>query len=114
VLANAGPVRFRDGVLTVHTSTSAWADVLSLDTPEILPKMRARLSGIELKRIAFRSGPFTPPKRPPPSPKPEHIDLSALPQVVAKELAYISHDRLRDAVARAAFTALSNVPKTED
>jgi hypothetical protein len=42
VLKNARPVRFHEGVLTVHTSTATWANALSLESPELLASATPR------------------------------------------------------------------------
>jgi hypothetical protein len=113
VLSNARPVRFSDGVLMVNTSTSTWANALTFETPDLLGKIRARVPGITVTRIAFRSGPL--PELPAAAPLPPRIKplgLDTLPPQVARELASIGHDGLRDAVARAAATALS-IPGTQ-
>lgn len=108
VLDNARPVRFQEGVLMVNTSTSTWANALSLESTQILADTRRRSRGVKVTRIVFRSGPL--PELPPAapiSPKLVPIGLEQLPDQVAKELAGISDDALRDAVTRAAVTSLS-------
>ena len=108
VLENARPVRFQEGVLMVNTSTSTWANVLSLESTQILADTRRRARGVKVMKIVFRSGPLPElPKAAPLPPKLVPIGLAQLPDQVAKELAGISDDALRDAVTRAAVTALS-------
>lgn len=108
VLDNARPVRFQDSVLFVHTSTSTWANALSLESTEILADTRRRARGVKVARIVFRTGPLPEvPKAPPLPPKLVPIGLEHLPDQVARELAGIHDDALRDAVTRAAVTALS-------
>lgn len=108
VLKNARPVRFREGVLMVNTSTSTWANALTFEVTDLLGKIRARSPNIQITRIAFRSGPL--PELPvvaPLPPKVKPLGLDALPSQVARELAGIADDVLRDAVTRAAATSLS-------
>lgn len=108
VLDNARPVRFQEGVLTIHTSTSTWANALSLESAQILADTRRRSRGVKVQKIVFRSGPLPEmPKQAPIPPKLVPIGLEQLPDQVAKELAGIGDDTLRDAVTRAAVTALS-------
>jgi hypothetical protein len=108
VLENARPVRFFEGVLMVNTSTSTWANALSLESTQILADTRRRSRGVKVAKIVFRSGPM--PELPPAAPiapKLVPIGLDQLPDQVARELAGISDDALRDAVTRAAVTSLS-------
>lgn len=108
VLKNARPVRFHEGVLTVHTSTATWANALSLEIPDLIADVRRRAKGVTVNRIAFRTGhlPEVAPV-PPLPPKLVPIALHELPAQVARELAGIGDDALRDAVTRAAVMALS-------
>jgi len=109
ILKNARPVRLRRGVLTIHTSTSAWADLLQYESESYLAEISKRAPEGKIKAIRFRVGPMpqmptprkekkeTPPARP----------LTELPEVVARALVRISNDRVRDAVARAAAAGLA-------
>jgi len=108
VIENARPVRFYEGVLTVNTSTSTWANALSLESTQILTDTRSRSRGVKVTKIIFRAGPM--PELPPAAPiapKLVPIGLDQLPAQVARELAVIRDDALRDAVTRAAVTSLS-------
>jgi hypothetical protein len=108
VLENARPVKLYEGVLMVNTSTSTWANALSLESTQILADTRARSRGVKVTKIMFRAGPM--PELPPAAPiapKLVPIGLDQLPDQVARELAGISDDALRDAVTRAAVTSLS-------
>jgi hypothetical protein len=108
VLDNARPVRFQEGVLMVNTSTSTWANALSLESTQILSDTRRRARGVKVMKIVFRTGPLPllPPIAPI-APKLVPIALDQLPDQVARELAGINDDALRDAVTRAAVTSLS-------
>jgi hypothetical protein len=108
VLENARPVKLYEGVLMVNTSTSTWANALSLESTQILADTRARSRGVKVTKIMFRAGPM--PELPPAAPiapKLVPIGLDQLPDQVARALAGISDDALRDAVTRAAVTSLS-------
>jgi hypothetical protein len=108
VLENARPVRFQEGVLMINTSTSTWANALSLESTQILADTRRRAKGVKVTRLVFRSGPL--PELPKLAPLPAKlvpIGLDQLPDMVARELAGIADDALREAVTRAAVTALS-------
>src|SRR3954454_12667975 len=106
---NAGPFRFRNGVLTVHTTTSSWANALSLESSQIIGRLRARLPDVPVQRMVFRVGriptmPDTVKEEPPLAPL---LPLTSLPENVARELARIPNDALRETVARAAAVSLS-------
>lgn len=109
VVDNARPVRLRRGALVVHTATSAWASVLQLDGEKILEALRARLPGAPVTKVVFRVGALPP--APPAEPKRRQSvalrPVTELPEDVARELARIRDDDLRDAVARAASAGLA-------
>jgi len=112
---NARPVAFRQGVLTVHTTTAAWANALTFESARIISKLRMRVADVAVQRVAFRMGklPDVPePIRPQPPP-PLLCPLSELPEPVARELARIVNDGLRETVARAVATCLAE-PVTRD
>jgi len=105
---NARPVRLRDGVLWVNTSTAAWANALSLESPQLLARLRARLPDVPIRRIVWKSGPL--PQKPE-QPREELYEepllpLAELPPQLARELARIADDDVRDAVAGAAAASL--------
>ena len=111
IAKNAAPVGFRSGVLTVHTATAAWANALSFESAQILGKLRARLPDVTVQRIAFRVGrlPELPEKVQPDPQPPRVIPLSALPGDVARELARVRDDGLRERLTRAAAASLSEL-----
>ncbi len=110
ILKNARPVRLRRGVLTIHTSTSAWADLLQYESETYLAEISKHAPEGKIRAIRFRVGPL--PQMP--APPKERNDttparpLTDLPEVVARALVRISDDRVRDAVARAAAAGLAN------
>jgi hypothetical protein len=110
ILNNARPVRLRRGVLTIHTSTSAWADLLQYESESYLAEISKHAPEGKIKAIRFRVGPL--PQMPAPRKEkkesPPAKPLTELPEVVARALVRISNDRVRDAVARAAAAGLAN------
>lgn len=110
--ANARPVRIRRKELIVHTSTSAWAAALQIDTDALLTRLHKAVPDADIERLVFRMGPLPPMparvkrQRPPPP----LIALEALPESIARELARIDDDGVREAIARAASTLLSRRP----
>ena len=105
---NAGPVSFQRGILTVHTTTSSWANALSLESGQLLARLRARLPELPVQRIVFRAGKLPELRRSiaEEKPAPPTIPATQLPEDVGRELARIGHDGLREAVARAAAVSL--------
>lgn len=108
VVRNARPVRFQRGVLTVHTVNSAWANSLQLESESILLRLRRLVPGLRLSKLVFRSGPLPDAALPiPEDPAPKRsVALDKLPDDIARELARIHDDALREAVARAALMGL--------
>ncbi len=111
IARHAWPARLsREGGLTVHTSSSAWAFELSHLAPDLLGRLRAELAESAPKSLRFVPGPLPEAvvetasfERPddPREPSPEERELaSALAAGIADE-------DLRAAVARAAAASLS-------
>jgi hypothetical protein len=109
VARNARPARLRRGVLVFHAATSAWAQELQLLLPQLAPALARAVPGIDARRVRVHVGPVpprpTPPSPPPPAAPP--LSLGELPDPVARALAAIADDRLRDAIARAAAQSLA-------
>lgn len=109
---SARPVRLRRGVLHVNTSTSAWAAELDFMREQLLSTLRAEVPGCAVRDIRFRVGPL--PERPAPRderpPAPPIVPAAELPEELARELARVGDDEVRDAVARAAGTSLGRRP----
>lgn len=107
IARHARPVKLYRGTLIVHTSSAAWAQELSFHEEDLLRSVQARVPKVE--RIRIRTGPFPrPPDRPEP-PKPGYVAMPvhALPGEVARALASVRDDGLRDAITKAACTSLS-------
>jgi hypothetical protein len=111
VLRNARPVKLFRGTLTVHTSNSAWANSLQLESTAVLAKLKRMAPDARVRRLMFRSGPMPDAALPAPHtplPVDRAIALVELPEELARELARIHHDALREAVARAASVGLGS------
>lgn len=103
----AQPVRLRAGVLSVHTRSAAWANLLQLETEGLLASLLSRYPACGARKIVFRVGPF--PDLPLPrreTPPPEIVPLQHLPEHVAAQLARIQSDAVRDAVSTAIAVGL--------
>jgi hypothetical protein len=109
ILRNARPVRYERAVLFVHTATAAWANALSLEGAQMLAKLRFRLPDLPLSRIVFRVGklPELIQNVQPEPPPPRLLPLAQLPDELARELARINDDGLRERVARAMAVSLA-------
>jgi len=109
ILRNARPVSYRHGILTVHTATAAWANALSFESAQLIAKLRARLTDAPLQRLQFRVGrlPDIPVAVQPEPPLRKLIPLAELPEELARELARIADDGLREGVARAMSASLA-------
>lgn len=113
ILANARPVQYRAGVLTVHTATTAWANALSLESAQLLFRVRARVPDIKVDRLVFRVGrlPEVPVAVKPEPPPPRLLPLEQLPEELARELARVHDDALRDRLAKAMAVSLATVER---
>jgi hypothetical protein len=110
VLRNARPTRFARGVLTIHTVNSAWASSLQLESESILARITRLTPGLRISKLVFRSGPLPDaalPMAQDAEPR-RSIALEKLPDDVARALAQIHDDTLREAVARAALMGLAD------
>ncbi len=109
IVRNAQPVKLLRGTLTVHTATSAWANTLQLETDALLAALQRKVPDVRVRKLVFRVGPM-------PNaatiialeePPPKTVPMTTLPDDVARELARIGDDELREAVARAAAVGLA-------
>jgi len=111
VLRNARPVQWVRGTLIVHTSNSAWANTLSLEADGLLAKLKRTAPDARVRKLVFRAGRLPEAALPlahtPLLPREPGVPLRELPEDIARELARIQHDRLRDAVTRAASIGLA-------
>lgn len=104
----ARPVRLYAGILYVHTATSAWASELEYMKEQLLASVRKRAPEARVRGIHFRVGPLPDlpePTRPDP-PLPTPVAVHTLPEPLARVLAGIDDDDLREAIGAAASVAL--------
>lgn len=109
VVKNARPAKLVRGGLIFHAVTSAWAQELTLLLPRFLPALHRAVPGLDERRVRVVVGPL-PPRPPQPRPAPPPIPPLAvgdLPDPVARALAAIPDDRVRDAVTKAAAQSLA-------
>jgi hypothetical protein len=113
IAQHARPVDLRRGTLIVHTRTTSWAQELSFHEADLLASIRARVPAV--RRLRIRVGEMPPPPKPPapPPPKVKPLRVGELPADVARALARVPDDRLRDAITRAACTSLAPPPEAE-
>jgi hypothetical protein len=108
ICLRARPVRIHAGILLVHTATSAWASELELMKEQLLRSLRKHAPEARIRAIRFRVGPLpelpmaTRPERQAPSP----VVIPPLPESLARALASIDDDDLREAIGTAASVSL--------
>jgi hypothetical protein len=111
VARNARPVRMHGGVLTVHTTTASWASDLDFLRPQLLASVQKHAPAAKVKEIRIKVGRLPDmPVRPPEPEKIEVVPLDVLPDEIARALAAVPDDAVRDAVAAAAAVALAPRP----
>lgn len=108
VLANARPVRISRGVLTIHTATSVWANELKMLEPQLLESLHRRSPKAGVRSLRIKVGPLPPM---PISTRRERrqtpvVPVTALPEELARALAGVADDSVREAVAMAAGISL--------
>lgn len=110
IAQRARPVRLAGGTLIIHTRSSGWAQELSFHERDLLASVRAQVPNV--KRLRIRVGRMPPPPPPPEKMPPKTVPLSVaeLPGNVARALASVGDDRLREALTRAACTSLAPRP----
>ncbi len=116
ILAHARPVRLSRGVLTVHVSSSVWANELHYLSDDLLSRLREAAPTSRIEKIRFQVGPLPDiPERPKAAPRPpEPVRLAALPEALGRALSRVEDDDLRKAIAEAATTSLARIRKPRD
>lgn len=113
VFARARPVRLSHGVLYVNTATPAWALELDHLKPQLLASVQKHAPEARIRELRFRMGPL--PEQPkgsrPDRRRPEPVPVAALPEPLARALAGIDDDQLREAISAAAAVGLGRAPK---
>ena len=108
IYTRARPVRIHAGILHVHTATSAWASELELMKETLLRSLQQHAPEARIRAIRFRVGPLpdmpvaTRPERKVVSP----VVVPPLPESLARALASIDDDDLREAIGTAASVSL--------
>jgi hypothetical protein len=108
VFRRARPVRLHAGTLYVNTATSAWASELEAWKEKLMASMRRHAPEARVRAIRFRVGPLpelSPGSRPERAATPPVI-VAALPETLARTLAAIDDDELREAIGSAARIAI--------
>jgi hypothetical protein len=108
VFMRARPVRLTHGVLYVHTASPAWAQELEFRKSHYLASLQKHAPEAGVKELRFLAGPL--PELPTgsrPDPKrPEPVPVAILPENLARALASIDDDELREAISGAAAVGL--------
>jgi hypothetical protein len=114
VVERARPVRFKGGIMVIHTASSAWAQELDFAREDLLASLRRSAPDLRIRELRFRVGPL--PQLPSPlradAPADPVVALSTLPETLARALSAIDDDALRDAIARAAGVGLAREAST--
>lgn len=109
IVRASSPVKLVRDVLYVHTTTSAWAQELTLMQADVLARLKRVMPDLPATTLRARSGPF--PKRAPVRVvrPPVFVPLaeSELPGSVRGELDRIEDPRLREVISGAARMSLS-------
>lgn len=113
VFARARPVRLSHGVLYVHTATPSWALELDHLKQQLLASVQKHAPEARVKELRFRTGPLPEPPSGsrPERRRPEPVIVAALPEALARALAAIDDDQLREAISGAAGVALGREPR---
>lgn len=101
-------MRVHGNTLHVHTATSAWASELEAWKEQLLASIRRHAPEARIRAIRFRVGPL--PELPvgsrPERPVAPPVIVAPLPEQLARALASIDDDDLREAIGSAASVAI--------
>ena len=113
VFARARPIRLSHGVLYVHTASPAWALELDYLKEQLLASVQKHAPEARIRELRFKMGPLpeVPKGSRPERSRPEPVAVAALPENLARALANIDDDALREAISGAAAVALGRTPK---
>jgi hypothetical protein len=111
----ARPVHLGRGTLVVHTKSAAWAQELSFLAEDLLRSVQRRVPHARIERLRFRVGPLParPPRKEPRRPRVDPLAVAELPSDVARNLARVTDDGLREALSRAVRTSMAREQKEE-
>lgn len=108
IAENARPVSLKDGVLTVHVRSASWSNDLHFAREDLLASVRRTAPKANVRDLRIRVGPLPDrslPRREPTS-ESAPAQLSALPDDIARELASVRDDALRQTIAKAASLSI--------
>ena len=113
VFARARPVRLSHGTLYVHTASPAWALELHHLEPQLLASVQKHAPEARIRELRFKMGPLpdVPAGSRPDRKRPEPVAVASLPESLARALASIDDDDLREAISSAAAVSLGRAPK---
>jgi hypothetical protein len=111
IVEHARPVRLSRGVLTVHVSSSVWANELHYLTDDLLARLRAAAPASGVQKIRFQVGPLPdiPAHHQPAPPPAEPVRLASLPEELGRALSRVHDDQLRKTITEAATTSLARI-----
>lgn len=113
ILKHARPVRLSRGVLTIHVSSSVWANELHYLSDDLLTRIRKAAPTSGIQKLRFQVGPLPdiPKRLRPAPPAAEPVRLASLPEELGRALSRVDDDELRKAIAEAATTSLARLRK---
>ena len=113
IVAVARPIKLSHGTLIIHTRSASWAQELSFHEEDLLRSVQESVPGVKRLRIKVGPMPRAAQLPDPPKPKVKLLPLAELPGDIARALARVGDDRVRDAVTRAARTSLGTFEEPE-
>jgi hypothetical protein len=113
VFARARPVRLSHGILYVNTASPAWALELDYLKVQLLASVQKHAPEARVRELRFKTGPLpdVPKSSRPERQRPEPVAVATLPENLARALAAIDDDALREAISGAAAVALGRASK---
>lgn len=108
IVQHARPVRLERGLLTVHVSSSVWANELHYLCEDLLKRIQAFAPESGVRELRFKVGPLPPllVQRAAPPPEAGPVRLAALPEELGRALSRVHDDDLRKTIAQAATAGL--------
>jgi hypothetical protein len=112
IAGKATPVAFRDGILSVRVSSSAWMQQLSLMKPDIIAQLNSAISEPLVKDLFFRQGTV--------QQKAEELSIAGLPkrslsadekELLLEQTAAVADPDLRDAFISLFSSQLADSPR---
>lgn len=109
LVRNARPASLKRGLLTVHASTSAWAQEVTLRSRDILERLRRGVPQAHITTLRAKTGGLPDRIVPPPPVKKHVVPARELPAELARSLEEVGDPELRALLAAAAATSLGRV-----